>query len=117
MPAESCSETMAAADIERTGIGSAPDPRKSKFLPDPISIHGRPVLQVIGDCPVDLSKVQSVEFAQNRLRRQTVLEALHNRVERYSGPRHVIAAIARFNVIPGHAEPGLIIAVAMHLAA
>ena len=87
MPAESCSETMAAADIERTGIGSAPDPRKSKFLPDPISIHGRPVLQVIGDCPVDLSKVQSVEFAQNRLRPQTVLEALHNRVERHAGPR------------------------------
>ncbi len=50
------------------------------LLAQPISVNGRPVFEVERDYTEDLGESQSFEFAQDRFRRASFVEALDDRV-------------------------------------
>src|ERR1035441_10338628 len=59
-------------------LGCPPHLLKTPFLADPVGVNFALVLQLVRDCSVDLSQIQCLEFAQNRLRREAIDKALNH---------------------------------------
>jgi hypothetical protein len=92
----------ALAQVLRQGHRSPSRSFEALLLAHPISINCRLVFEVERDCTKDLGESQSFEFSQDRLRRESFIEALDDGIQRDASTGHIVPTLALFDVFFRH---------------
>jgi hypothetical protein len=94
--------TEPPAQVLRQGCRSSSRSFETLFLAHKISIDGRLFFEVERDCTDDLGESQGFEFSQDRFRRESLVEALDEGIQRYASTGHIVPALALLDVFFGH---------------